>query len=444
MTVSIFSNTLAEIEKTIRSEEEILSKASLSRKDEAQHAFNLAKMSALKTGTTPGEIRRWEQDRLLAAAGLPRMPEQGREGHLPEEVEEEWNKFTKGREVRSTHVPSDDEIAYSESIQKTEFRYTAQQEGTQSVTSSQGAKGGYFVAPEMSPRLYNAMKQYDSIFDPEFSNIVESDTGGAMPFPVWSDVSHQAVLVSETTQSVEVMVAPINSTQLAAYSYRSQIVAVSNELLKDSGWPIGTILEKIFALRLARGVGQQMITGSGVNQPTGLLTAATGAGATIVVASGSSVNTGGSETGSNSIGTADVGKLYAALDPAYRSGAKFYCNDATLQYLNQLIDKNGRPIVDFSTGNMRGSSIPQIWGIDCAICPSMPTFGAGRNSMCFANPLYFIQRRVPSATYVRAFRQATGLCENDLTGFEMWARFDSNLVSGDSNFVPAAILQNHS
>jgi hypothetical protein len=48
------------------------------------------------------------------------------------------------------------------------------------------------------------MTQYNQIFDPQFSNIVETDTGANMPFPVWDDVQNSSVQVGETTQSNEV------------------------------------------------------------------------------------------------------------------------------------------------------------------------------------------------------------------------------------------------
>ena len=88
--------------------------------------------------------------------------------------------------------------------------------------------------------------------------------------------------------------------------------------------------------------------------------------------------------------------------------------------------------------------VPYLLGKRVAICPSTPNMAAAANSIVFANPDYIVQRRVPSSTYVRRFAQAQNLYEYGLVGFEMWSRFDSNLVSGDPNFVPAAILQQHS
>ncbi len=407
----------------------------LSKKQESRKATILAKLAALRDGEAVEQVRRWEQDRLLAEAGMLRAPATGRSGWLDEESDAEWQKFASGQEVRKTYLPPDSEV-----------RYSGQLAGQQSILSTQGAKGGSFVAPGMSDRLYNNLKKGDDIFNPTFCNQIDTPTGSVTPFPIWSDLGNDAVLVGEALQSTEVLVAPIGSTQLGAWAYRSQIVAVSRELAQDSGWPIGAVLEKIFAKRIARGVGKAMILGTGVNQPTGLLTGAIAAGATITIAAGSSTNDGSANTGSNSVGTNDLVKLFQSLNAEYRDPtAAFYMNDSTLSAISQLLDKNGRPIVSLEHGlTGDGGPVPYLLGRRVAICRSMPAIGAAANSVVFANPDYIIQRRVPSSVFLRSYSQAANLVEAGLIGFEMWCRFDSNLVSGDSNFVPAAILQNHS
>jgi len=222
-------------------------------------------------------------------------------------------------------------------------------------------------------------------------------------------------------------------------------VALTLEECQDENFPLAALLESVFAGRLARAVGKALISGSGNATPTGLLTAAIASGASPIVANGSSANTGGTETGSTSVGTADIGRLYAALDPAYRPGAAFYMNDSTLQYLAQLTDKSGRPVVSFSeTFTDLSASRPFIMGRPCAICPSMPSMASGYNSVAFANPKYIIQRRVPSSMFCRRYTRAVGLVTFGLIGFEMWMRVDSNLVAPNPSYLPAQVLQNHS
>lgn len=431
MSVKVTSNTFTELYNAIEECERLSSLESPTQQQRTRCNFLLAKISLLKQGVNPAELRRAEQDRLLGMLGQPRLPERSRTG-LDAEVEQEWRKFFAGEPVRSTMIPPDREVRANEA-------------GTESISFTQGVPGGYFVPLGMYDRAFETMKQYDQVFEDWASNVVETDNGASTAFPVWDDVANASVQVSEAAQSTEVDIANFGTTQLNAYAFRSKIVAVSIELLEDSNFPLGKVLERVFAMRHARGVGAALISGSGVAAPTGLLTAVVASGAVPVIASGSSSNTGGSETGATSVGTVDIGKLYASLNPAYRPGAVFYMHDATLQYLAQLLDKQGRPVVSFRKGlEDDGDGTYVIMGKRVAVCNSMPTMGSAKNPIVFGNPLYFIQRRVPSSMYVRSFRENPTLVQFGLVGFESWLRVDSGLVAPNANALPYNYIQSHS
>jgi len=433
MLLTINNRSLDEMAVCITELENLTSQpGNLTKKQEQRHAALLAKVSALKLGVNVSELRRWEQDRLLAAAGAPKLAERGHLGRLDDETESEWRSFGKGEPVRPSHVPKDAEVRANEA-------------GQQSISLTQSAIGGAFVPLGMYGRAFETMKQYDQIFSEQFSNVVETETGNNTAFPVWDDVTNQSVQVGETTQSTEVDIANFGTTQLNAYAFRSKIVAVSIELLQDSNFPIGAVLERVFAMRHARGVGQALINGTGVQAPTGLITAVVASGASPVIASGSSTNTGGSETGTTSIGSADINALYHKLDAAYRPGSAFYMNDATLSYLEGLLDKQGRPLVRLGCGlNDDYGNTPYIHSRPVCICPSMPSMGSGHNPIVFGNPMYFVQRRVPSSMYVRRFWENPSLVQYGLVGFESWLRVDSGLVAPNANYLPYQYIQSHS
>jgi len=426
MNSQVSSRTLDELQVCFSEAEKLSSVSSPNAQQRNRLTFLMSKIAMLKSGISPSELRNWEADRLLAEAGLPRDAAPARVGTLLPEIESEWREFVKGGEVRESRVPPDREIRANEA-------------GTQSISYTAGASGGYWVAPQMHDRMLATMAQYDQVFDPEFCNRIETPKGGVLVVPVVDDIHNESVLVSEGTGSTEADIYNLGNVELNAPTFRSGLVAVSLELLQDSSqFPIGAILEKIFAIRHARGVGKLLVTGSGsAGQPTGLLTGALLTG-NIVVAGGSATNTGGAETGATSVGTVDIKNLYAKLDPAYRTNAVFYMNDSTLQYLDGLLDKYGRPIVRFTEG------IPTILNRRVAICPSMPSMAATGNSIVLADPDYFVVRTVPSASYVRRFTESLNLITYGLFGFESFARFDSNLAAPNSSYPPAAVLQQHS
>jgi HK97 family phage major capsid protein len=428
--ISVINQSLEERTKAIAELEAIDSTpGNLTKKQESRKATLLAKLAALRDGTSVAELRRWETDRLLEAAGLPRAPEPGRLGRLDEETEQEWRSFASGDPVRPTRVPKDTEVRANEA-------------GTQSITSTQGSTGGYFVPQGIYNRALEVMRQYDAIFDPRFSNVVETATGSNMPFPAWDDASNASTQVSEASQSTEVDIANFGTAQLNAYSFRSKIVAVSLELLQDSNFPWPAILERVFAMRHARGVGKAFVNGTGVASPTGLTTAVIASGASPVIASGSSANTGGSESGATSLGTADIATLYHKLDPAYRNGAAWYMADSTLAYLDEIVTKMGEPLVNLRTDGDSGTAY--ILQRPVAICPNLPALGAGANTVFFGHPQYFITRRVPSSMYVRRFWENPTLVQYGLVGFESWLRADSGLVAPNMSYLPYQFIQNHS
>jgi HK97 family phage major capsid protein len=442
--ISIINQSIEERRKIILEMQEIdATPGNLTKKQESRKATLLALNAALRDGATAEELRRWEKDLLLKEAGLPKLPEVGRLGRLDDETEQEYRNLGLGKPIRPSLIPKDSEVR-------------ANLAGQESISYTEGPLGGTLVAQGMYPRVLQTMKQYDQLFDESYSNVVETPNGAGMSFPVLDDINVNAVQVGETVQGSQAQIASFGTALLNAWSFRSVIVPVSLELLQDSNFNLGFVLERVFAMRFARGIGAKLATGSGSNTPMGLTTGALAAGASVIVATGSSANTGGVETGSTSIGTTDINSAFHKLDPAYRSGACWAMNDSTLSYLDSLLDKQGRPIVRFCDSVTGGpGNTPFIKGRPVAICPSMPSIAAGQNSVVFYNPQFFVQRRVPSSMFVRLqkdpaaygatnFQQAVGYVEAGLVGFQAFMRVDSNFIAPNASYVPAVVIQQHS
>src|SRR5580704_13035404 len=142
MLLTINNRSLDEMAVCITELENLTSQpGNLTKKQEQRHAALLAKVSALKLGVNVSELRRWEQDRLLAAAGGPKLAERGHLGRLDDETESEWRSFGKGEPVRPSHVPKDAEVRANEA-------------GQQSVSLTQSAIGGAFVPLGMYGRAF--------------------------------------------------------------------------------------------------------------------------------------------------------------------------------------------------------------------------------------------------------------------------------------------------
>ncbi|MFZ0978394.1 MAG: phage major capsid protein [Candidatus Acidiferrales bacterium] len=398
------------------------------RRAEARHAALLQKISVLKLGVTPHEMRMWQLERLSTEIGLQRSAAAIKR-KLPAATEREWRDFGRGLPVQLTSIPKDSEVRANEA-------------GTSSITYTMGPQGGRFVPQDFYTRFAQVLKQHDQIFDDQFSTIIETSTGANMPVPVLDDVSASAVQISETTAPTEVDLG-FGVSQLGAFTFRSGLIAISLELIQDSGVPWPQLLEEALALRHARGIGAALVTGSGVNAPEGLITGILSSGGPIVVASGSAAQDGGSETGSNSIGVADLNAAYGKLDRAYRSRAAWAMNDNTVVELQALTDKVGRPLVEYR-GLAGVGDVPVLLGRPIATCPSFPVVESKNNSVAFYSVAHYLQRRVPSSAYVQRFAEAANLIEYGLCAFQSYFRVSSAFVAPDANYVGGVLIQNHS
>jgi HK97 family phage major capsid protein len=293
--------------------------------------------------------------------------------------------------------------------------------------SSGGPAGAYLVPQDFADKLWFALKAYDRIFDPDVSNIVPTDSGAPIMLAALDDTLATASVVSEGQPSTEQDPSP-GASQVAlpsAPTWRSGLVKLSVELLQDSRFDPADFLAQAFAVRFARGVGASLVS-------TLLASAKVGRTAT-----GDS-NSGG--TGANSIGYQDLIALRTSVDAAYRASGKVWwvMSDNTLAALDNLLDKNGRPIFDASELDSDGNRV--LLGYPLAICPSMPPVASGQTPVAFGASGYFTIRVVPSVT---AFKPITERWAEYLQiGFVGFMRCHGALLCATGADSPVKLLKN--
>lgn len=421
---SVTSNPTERLDAIDLELDQLTSASTLGRRGEKRVDFLLSEKAKLMRENR-GDLKNYEVAKLLEQGGNLRR--------LPDKIEREWRSALKGDSIPTRLRPSESEVR-------------ANLAGTQSLTFAQAAAGGAFVPTGIFDRLLSTGKQYDELFSGDFSNQIVTQSGNTIPAPILDDANNSSVLTTETSAGVEADLANFSAVQLGAYPFRSGYVAVSLELLQDlpDEFPIGALLERAFALRHARGIGAKFATGSGVNQPTGLQTAVVGSGAVPVIASGSSNNTGGSETGSTSVGTADLATCFRKLNPYYRRNAVWFMNPDTLDYLQSLVSKQGTEVVNFRKGFGKGDDVPYVLGRPVALCPSLATLGAAANVIFFGDPTYFITRLARDSAYIQRITQSMQALTFGLILFQSYLRADSNLLAPNSQALPFQFIQTHS
>ena len=225
---------------------------------------------------------------------------------------------------------------------------------------------------------------------------------------------------------------PLSQAVLGGFRFSSKIVKVSIELLRDSGFDLTAYLAGRLAIRLARVFNQKFTNGTGVAEPSGLITlAAVGADAI-----GSSGNSGGSETGATSIGTADLAALEKSVDPAYRNNASYMMHSDTLGLLRQVVSKSGLPVFP----GLQLGGIDTIFGYPLVVNNSMSALSANRTpsspqvalkTVAFGALDRYVVRRAPMIVYqlrekYAEYGQAAYLC---------YQRADGKLLDGGGGAV---------
>jgi HK97 family phage major capsid protein len=222
-----------------------------------------------------------------------------------------------------------------------------------------------------------------------------------------------------------------------AYKYTSGVIRVSLELAQDSAFDLEALVARQMGIRFGREWEDITTNGDGSNKPTGILTAIANSGATPVIAAGSSANSGGSETGANSIGWADLVNLEHSVDKSYRKGARYMCHDLTVSKLAQVLDKFGRPL--FVPGTTENGGVDRVNGYPVVVNNSMPTVAASNVSMAFGDLSKFMIRKVKDYQVLVLRERYADFGQIGYIGF---ARIDSNLV--DAGTHPINVLMQHS
>ena len=233
-----------------------------------------------------------------------------------------------------------------------------------------GSAGGYTVPAAFRDKFVETMKYYGPML--REAEVINTASGATLPWPTNDDTANVGALLAENTQVAEQDVT-FGTANLDAYMYTSKLVRVSLQLIQDSAFDINTWLPKKLGERVGRILNQHFTTGTGVNQPDGIVTSATVG----VTGTGSFATTGG-------IAYDNIVDIIEALDPAYSQGdgQKFMFHQSVRKALRKLKDGQNRPLWEPS---LQAGVADQIAGYGYVINNDMPTLEAGSKSLLFGN-----------------------------------------------------------
>ncbi len=305
----------------------------------------------------------------------------------------------------------------------------------------------FFVPNDFFPQVFATMKAHDVLFDEDSVTFIKSTNGRPLPVPVAGDVENVASVIGEAGSQTTVDIASTNHAVLGAYSYATHRYVASLEAFEDLEGTLSVVelFKKFSADQLARGIGADLVNGSGVGKPLGLLGALTAAGISPIIASGSSSNTGGSETGQTTLGSNDFAAAVKALDDAYLSSSKcaWLMNRRTLMVIASVISKQG---LQMDLVKWDGDGKAFIYGLPVKICPSLPDIAASSTPVVLGDLTYWATRLiVGDDAGIRVYTEAPGLIEKGDIGLKTFVRADGHLLYTDTGSpAPFTFIQQHS
>lgn len=257
--------------------------------------------------------------------------------------------------------------------------------------------GGYFVPQGLWQQLAVALKAYGGLSS-QFRQL-ETPTGNPMPWPTIDPTAIVGTLLSENSQVSEVDFT-IGQGMLSAWTVTSGVHLVSIQITEDSAFDIDSFIADRVGESIGRKQAQLAYSGTGSSQPLGINTA-------IAAGSVHSSNSGGyvalgtatavklfsgttTELAANVLAPQTLVAMISAVDPAYYhtqyGTARFYMNAAQAFNLRQVVDSNGRPILNFANGFTAdgvtnpdynsGSAVASLFGFEVQIDNSIGNLSA--------------------------------------------------------------------
>ncbi|MBM7407062.1 MULTISPECIES: phage major capsid protein [Sphingomonas] len=280
----------------------------------------------------------------------------------------------------------------------------------QSGQQSNAGAGGYLVPTGWGGRLLEALAAFGGMRDA--ATIIQTAGGAPIPWPTIDDTTAEGEIVAENQPASDDEL-EFGSIEIGAYKYSSKVFTVPFELIQDQGpgMDIEAFIRRAAAMRIARISNRHFTTGTGINQPRGIVTAS----------AAGKIGAVGAPVDHDSLVD-----LEHSVDPAYRSmpGTAFMFHDTTLRELKKLKDSEGRPLW------VPGVSTKEpdvLLGYRYRINQHMPVAAPNAKSILFGNLKEYLIRDTMQVTLFR-FDDST-FTRKGQVGFLAWSRHDGDLMS---------------
>ncbi|HVR31903.1 MAG TPA: phage major capsid protein [Acidimicrobiia bacterium] len=275
-----------------------------------------------------------------------------------------------------------------------------------------GSAGGFTVPEGFYTRIVEAMKSFGGIRGAGLT-VVRTDSGNDIPVPQSDDTANAGALIAENTEATEQDIA-FTQALFKAYTFTSKIVRVPNQLLQDSGFDMDRFVTRTLARRIARAEATYFVTGTGTNEPEGILT---------------NVATGHTAAATTDITYGELVELQYLVDPRYRAVGEWADLGRRREGPRRETDADGKPLYpELANGVLLGRPVTVDVGL--------PAVAATNTPIVFGDLSGFAIRDVASLVVTRLSER---YAEYNQTGFILCYRTDSWKIASDSPYKALAM-----
>jgi HK97 family phage major capsid protein len=243
-----------------------------------------------------------------------------------------------------------------------------------------GAAGGYTVPTELADFIIRSMKAWGPMYNSDIVTDLTTTSGNQINIPTVDDTANEAAAKDEGDALVDDGSGDVvlGQKSLNAYVFTTPIIRFSFELAADSAFGVEPLLGDLIGERLGRIANRRNTTGTGVNQPNGIVTAS---------------SLGKTAAATAAITFDELLELEHSVDPAYRVSPKcaYMFNDNTLLALRKLKDSEGRYI--WQAGNVQQGVPATLNGRRYHINQHMDSLAAAKKVAIFGDlGKYFVRK----------------------------------------------------
>lgn len=378
------------------------------------------------------KLRQLKEKRSALFADVETMREQYQGKEMDAETRSSWEKKVNDvqdlddqiaaeerfLEIQARAAKSQSERKSDENTSKLETRafvkfllgeeLTAEEKAVQKRAIT-GTGGSVLIPSSVAPYIETALNGATGML--QAADIIRTTAGGDLVWPTINNASVKAKIVAEYGQSSKAG-KTFSSKTLKAYTYRTDIIPVSLELLQDSAFNVEQYIGELLAQEFVAGLNADFTNGTGSNAPRGITL-----DAKAVTAAGAGVTYD------------DIISLMKAVPSGYQAAGKFMMNAKTMFDLALIKDGNERPIW---TPSMSASMPSTVFGKEVIL----------NDEVADGNILYGDLKKY-KVRMVRDFSVAVmkeALMEYLSIGMIGFGRADGVLLDAGTN--PVAILKN--